>query len=96
MAYTFICETEEGISPARPNQLLVPTLMLEWVSESGLTGVEDGENAMPLLPDIQLWHPESNWKVRMGVGFPIGSDRENDVAGHFQVENHYDWGHRFK
>ena len=70
--------------------------MLEWVSESGLTGAEDGENAMTLLPGIQLWHPESNWKVRMGVGFRIGSDRENDVAGHFQVGNHFDWGHLFK
>ncbi len=96
LAYSFIRETEEGIAPARPNQPLVLTLMLEWVSESVLTGAEAGKNVITLLPGFQLWHPESNWQVRMGVGFPISADREHDVAGHLQFGNHFDWGQLFK
>ena len=91
LAYSFIGETGEGVAPARPNQPLVLSLMLEWVSESVLTGAEAGENVMTLLPGFQLWHPESNWKIRMGIGFPISPDRENDVAGHLQIGNHFDW-----
>ena len=96
LAYSFIRETGEGIAPARPNQPLVLTLMLELASESVLTGAEAGENVITLLPGFQLWSPESSWQVRMGVGFPISSDRENDVAGHLQVGNHFDWGQVFK
>ncbi len=96
LAYSFIQETGEGMAPARPNQPLVLTLMLELASESVLTGAEAGENVITLLPGFQLWHPESNWQVRLGVGFPISFDRENDVAGHFQVGNHFDWGQFFK
>jgi len=96
LAYSFIGDTGEGIAPARPNQPLVLTLMLEWVSESVLTGAEAGENVMTLLPGFQLWHPESDWNVKMGVGFPISSDRENDVAGHLQVGNHFDWEQFFE
>jgi len=70
--------------------------MLEWVSEFVLTGAEAGEHVMTLLPGFQLWHLESNWKIRMGVGFPLSSDREHDVAGHLQVGNHFDWGQLFK
>ena len=51
---------------------------------------------MTLLPGLQLWHPKSNWKIRMGVGFPISADRENKVAGHLQVGNHFDWGQFLK
>jgi hypothetical protein len=96
LAYSFIRETGEGIAPARPNQPLVLTLMLEWVSESVLTGAEAGENVMTLLPGFQLWHPESDWNVKMGVGFPLTSDREHDGAGYLQVGNHFDWGQFFK
>ncbi len=96
IAYSFIWETGEGIAPARPNQPLVLTLMLEMVSESVLTGAEAEEHVITLLPGFQLWHPESDWNVRMGVGFPLTSDRENDVAGHLQVGNHFDWGQFFK
>jgi len=96
LGYTFIRETGEGIAPARPNQPLVLSLMLEWVSESVLTGAEEGEHIMTILPGMQLWHPESNWKIRIGVGFPISSDREHDVAGHLQVGNHFDWEQFFK
>jgi len=91
LAYSFIRDTGEGIAPARPNQPLVLTLMIEMASESVLTGTEAGENVITLLPGIQLWHPESNWKVGMGVSFPISADRENDVAGHLQIGNHFDW-----
>jgi len=91
LAYSFIRETEDGIAPPRPHQPLVLTLMLEMASESVLTGAEAGENVITLLPGFQLWHPESNWQVRMGVGFPISADREHDVAGHLQVGNHFDW-----
>ncbi len=96
LAYSFIPETGTGIAPARPNQTLVPTLMLEWVSESLLSGMDDGEHVMNLLPGIQLWHPISNWKFRVGVSFPISTDKEYDLAGHFQVGNHFDWGHLLK
>ena len=96
LAYSFMRETGEGIAPARPNQPLVLTLMLEWVSEFVLTGAEDGDHIMTLLPGFQLWHPASNWKIRIGVGFPIGPDKENDLAGHVQVGNHFDWGHLLK
>ena len=96
LAYSFMRETGEGIAPARPNQPLVLTLMLEWVSEFVLTGAEDGDHITTLLPGFQLWHPASNWKIRMGVGFPIGPDKEHDLAGHVQVGNHFDWGHLLK
>jgi hypothetical protein len=91
LAYSFIRETGEGIAPARPNQLLVLTLMLEMASEFVLTGRESGENVITLVPGFQLWHPESDWNVQMGVGFPISSDRDNDLAGHLRVGNHFDW-----
>ena len=96
LAYSFIRETGEGIAPAIPNQPLVLTLMLEMVSESVLTGAESGENIITLLPGIQFWHPESDWNVKMGIGFPLTSDRENDAAGHLQEGNHFDWGQFFK
>lgn len=95
-AYSFIQETGEGIAPAVPKQPLVLTLMLEMVSEFVLTGAENGENIVTLLPGIQFWHPKSDWNVKMGIGFPLTSDRENDVAGHLQVGNHFDWGQFFK
>ena len=91
IGYSFIGETGEGIAPARPNQPLVLSLVAEWVSESVLTGSEAGEHVMTLLPGFQLWHPESNWKIRLGIGFPISADKEHDVAGHLQVGNHFDW-----
>ena len=46
-----------------------------------------------MAPGLQIWHPESNWKLRIGVGFPLTSDRENDLAVYFQFGNHFDWGH---
>ena len=96
LAYSFIWETGEGTAPTIPNQPLVLTLMLEMASESVLTGAESGENLITLVPGFQLWHPESDWNVQMGVGFPISSDRENDLAGYLRVGNHFDWGQFFK
>ncbi len=96
LAYSFIWETGGGIAPAIPNQPLVLTLMLETVSEFVLSGAEDGEHIITLLPGFQLWHPKSDWNFRMGVGFPLTSDRENDGALHVQVGNHFDWGQFFK
>lgn len=96
ITYAFINETGEGVAPAIPNQTLVATVMLELVSESVLTGDEKGEDIITLAPGLQLWHPESNWQVRLGVGFPLTSDRENDFAVHFQIGNHFDWGEIFK
>jgi hypothetical protein len=95
LSYSFIKETGKGMAPARPNQSLVLTLMLEWVSAFVLTGSDSGQNANTLLPGVQLWHTESNWKVRMGVGIPIQTDREYDVAGHFQVGKNFDWDRLF-
>ena len=80
------------MATAIPHQTLVPTVMLELVSESVLTGDEKGEDIITLAPGLQLWFPESNWKVRIGVGFPLTSDRENDFAFYFQFGNHFDWG----
>jgi len=96
VSYAFIDETGSGIAPAIPNQPLVLTAMLELVSESVLTGDEKGEDIITLAPGLQLWHPESNWQVRLGVGFPLTSDRENDFAVHLQIGNHFDWGEIFK
>ncbi|MDH3257033.1 MAG: hypothetical protein OEM27_05400 [Nitrospinota bacterium] len=92
ITYSFIAETGNGVAPAMPHQTLVPTVMLELVSESVLTGDEKGDDIITLAPGLQLWHPESNWKVRLGVGFPLTSDRENDFAVYFQFGNHFDWG----
>jgi hypothetical protein len=92
VTYSFIDETGNGVAPAMPHQTLVPTVMLELVSESVLTGDEKGEDIITLAPGLQLWHPESNWKVRLGIGFPLTSDRENDFAVYFQFGNHFDWG----
>jgi hypothetical protein len=92
ITYSFIDETGEGVAPAMPHQTLVPTLMLELVSESILTGDEKGQDVITLAPGLQLWLPESNWKLRFGVGFPLTSDRENDFAVYVQFGNHFDWG----
>ena len=92
ITYSFIDETGNGIAPAMPHQTLVATVMLELVSESVLTGDEKGEDIITLAPGLQIWHPKSNWKVRIGVGFPLTSDRENDFAVYFQFGNHFDWG----
>lgn len=96
LAYSFIPETGEGMAPAIPNQPLVLTLMWEIASVSVLTGAEAGENVITLVPGMQLWHPESDWNVKIGIGVPITSDRENDIAGYLQVGNHFDWGEFFK
>jgi len=95
LSYSFIRETGKGMAPARPNQPLVLTLMFEWVSAFVLTGADSGQNVSTILPGFQLWHPESNWKIRMGVGFPIQADKEYDVAGHFQVGRNFDWDQLF-
>jgi hypothetical protein len=96
LTYSFIDETGEGVAPAVPNQTLVPTLMLELVSESVLTGAEKGHDLVTLAPGLQIWHPASNWKFRVGVGFPLTTDRESDLAVYFQIGNHFDWGHFFE
>lgn len=90
--YSFIDETGDGVAPAMPHQKMVTTAMLELVSESVLSGEENGENIITLAPGVQFWFPESNWKVRMGVGFPLTTDREDDMALYFQFGNHFDWG----
>jgi len=95
LAYSFIRETGQGSAPARPNQPLVLTLMLELVSGFMLTGSEAGQNSITMLPGYQLWHLKSNWKLRMGVGFPLQADKEHDVAGHLQVGKNFDWGKLF-
>jgi len=92
ITYSFIDETGNGIAPAMPHQTVVPTVMLELVSESVLTGSDKGEDIITLAPGLQLWLPESNWKFRFGVGFPLTSDRENDFAVYVQFGNHFDWG----
>lgn len=96
LTYSFIGATGKGMAPAKPNQPLVLTLMLELISESVLSGEEEGENIITLLPGAQLWHLESGWQVRLGVGFPLTTDRENDFAVYFQFGNHFDWGRIFK
>jgi len=93
IAYSFIDETGEGMAPAMPHQTLVPTVMLELVSESVLTGDEKGEDIITLVPGLQIWHPASRWKFRVGVGFPLTSNRESDLAVYVQFGNHFDWGH---
>ena len=92
LTYSFIDETGEGVAPVKPHQTLVPTVMLEFVSESVLTGEAKGENIISLTPGLQIWHPDTNWKFRVGVGFPLTTDRESDLAVYFQVGNHFDWG----
>ena len=93
ISYSFIDETGEGMAPAMPHQTLVSTVMLELVSESGLTGDDKGEDIITLAPGLQIWHPASRWKLRVGVGFPLTSDRESDFEVYFQFGNHFDWGH---
>lgn len=93
ITYSFINETGEGVAPSMPHQTVVPTVMLELVSESILTGADKGEDIITLAPGLQLWLPQSNWKFRVGVGLPLTSDRENDFAVYVQIGNHFDWGH---
>jgi hypothetical protein len=57
-----------------------------------LTRDEKVQDVITLAPGLQIWHPESNWKLRIGVGFSLTSDRENDLAIYFQFGNHFDWG----
>jgi len=44
-----------------PHQILVPTVMLELVSESVLTGDEKGEDSITLTSEIQLEGPARSW-----------------------------------
>jgi hypothetical protein len=96
LAYSFIDETGEGVAPARPHQTLVAAVMLELVSESILTGTEKGQDIITLTPALQIWHPASDWTFRVGVGFPLTTDRESDLAVYFKLGNHFDWGEIFK
>lgn len=96
LSYSFIRKTGDGIAPSRPNQFLVPSLSVELLSESILSGEEKGENVVTILPGLKLWHPESGWQMGMGVQVPLSSDREYDYAVHFRIGNHFSWGRIFK
>ena len=96
LSYSFIHETTNGVAPSHPNQFLVPSLSIELLSESILSGEEKGENIVTFLSGFQLWHPESGWQMGMGVQVPVSSDRESDYAVHFKVGNHFSWGGIFK
>ena len=95
LSYSFIEETGDGMAPSRPQQSFVPSLSLELISESVLSGTEEGDNVITLLPGFHLWHPDSGWQARVGVEFPLSSDRENDFAFHLQIGNHFDWNRLF-
>jgi len=96
ISYSFIGETGTGMAPSKPQQTLVPTLMLELIFEHALSGEEKGENIVSLIPGIQLWHPESGWQFRFGIGLPLSSVRESDFTVHVQIGNHFEWGNLFK
>jgi hypothetical protein len=96
LSYSFIDETGEGVAPTVPHQTLVPALMLELVSESVLTGMEKGQDIISLTPGLQIWHPASDWNFRVGMGLPLSSNRESDLAVYVQFGNHFDWGHFLK
>ncbi|MCH8208752.1 MAG: hypothetical protein IIA62_06860 [Nitrospinae bacterium] len=96
ISYSFIGETGTGMAPSKPQQSLVPTLMLELVYERPLSGAEVGENVVSLTPGVQLWHPGSGWQLRFGIEIPLSSARESDFTAHFQIGNHFEWGKLFK
>ncbi|MFQ5672837.1 MAG: hypothetical protein ACE5G9_07070 [Nitrospinales bacterium] len=96
LSYSFIRETGEGMAPTLPHQFLVPIVSLEMIAESVLAGNESGTDVVTLLPSFQLWQPSSDWIFLLGVQFPVSTDRENDLAIHFQVGKHFDWGRFFR
>jgi len=96
LSYSFIRETGEGMAPTLPHQPLVPIISLEILAESVLAGGDAGTDVVTLLPSLQLWQPASDWIFLLGVQFPVSRDRANDLAIHFQVGKHFDWGHFFR
>ena len=95
ISYSFIHETGDGVAPSRPSQFMVPSISVELLSESILSGEEKGENIVTFLSGLQLWHPDSGWQIRMGVQFPVSPDREYDYNVHFKIGNHFSWGRIF-
>jgi hypothetical protein len=96
ISYSFIRETGEGIAPPRPRQSIVPALSLEAISESVLSGEDEGKDVVSVLPGFHLWNPKSGWQVRIGVEIPLSADKDNNFAILLQVGNHLDWGRIFR
>lgn len=95
VSYSFIRDTANGTAPSKPNQMLVPALSVELLSESALSGTEKGENEVSVLPGMHLWSPSSGWGLRVGVDVPVSKDKRNDFTVLFQVGNHFAWGKAF-
>lgn len=96
ISYSFIRETGQGVAPSKPAQSIVSALSLEIISESILSGKNEGKNVVGILPGFHLWNPKSGWQVRIGVEVPVSSDKDNDFAVLLQIGNHFDWGRIFK
>lgn len=96
ISYSFIKETGNGMAPSRPHQAIVPSLSLEIISKSGLSGEEKGEDPVNVIGGFTLWHTKSGWTGRIGVDVPMRSDRESDLSVLFQIGNHISWGKLFR
>lgn len=90
VSYSFIDETVD-FAPAKPGQDYVPSVSLELVSESILSGAEEGADFLTVIPGVHIWHPASDWSLRFGVEVPLGSDKENDRIYLLQIGAHKDW-----
>jgi hypothetical protein len=92
LSYSFIHETGDGIAPAHPRQFLVPSLSVELVSESIISGEEKGDQIVTILPGLKLWQPDSGWFMGIKVQMPVRPDREYEYTVHFRIGNHFSWG----
>ena len=91
IAYSFINSTGASIAPSNPSQKFVPAALLEFVSESVLSGPEKGANTLSINPGLSLWFPSSGWAFRVGAEIPIGQDKEQDYSILFSLGNHVSW-----
>jgi hypothetical protein len=91
ISYSFITGNKEGIAPTKPDQLIVPALSMEVISEFIIDGEKEGEKIITLLPGVNLWHPNSGWAFRIGIMIPVSVDKESDIAVLWQIGNHLNW-----
>jgi len=95
LAYSFIKNTGNSKAASNPSQKLVPAILLEFVSESVLSGSEEGETSLSINPGLSFWFPSSGWSFRVGAEIPINQDNSQEFSVLFSLGNHINWGDLF-
>ena len=91
LAYSFL-DGEKSSSACG----VVPALLFEFVSETPLSGPEEGIDVATVVPGFHLWFPDSDLSLRFGVELPVTTDKENDRVFLLQFGSHRSWSRLFE